>query len=109
MSMVAYPICIEGRDVALRDFRLDDIDAAYAVVGDDRVSRWLSFDTRTREQVIAMIKGAIERAQHDPRSEYYLAVTLACTDEPIGFARLGLAVLAGRCFGCDMRAPHRGD
>ena len=57
--MASYPLRVAGRHVVLRDFRVDDVDAAFAVVGDDRVTRWLSFDSRTRDQTAAMIAGAI--------------------------------------------------
>ncbi len=84
-----YPVQLEGSKVRLREFRRDDVDAALSLVGDDRVTRWLSFDSRTREQTADMIEGTIKRAQQDPRIEYYLAVVLP-TDELVGFARLGL-------------------
>ena len=41
-----------------REFRADDLD--------DRVTRWLSFDSRTREQQAQMLTGVIERATHTP-------------------------------------------
>lgn len=84
-----YPVQLEGSKVRLREFCLDDIDAALALVGDDRVTRWLSFDSRSREETANMIKGTMTRAQQDPRTEYYLAVTVP-TGELVGFARLGL-------------------
>lgn len=105
--MTPYPLRISGRQVTLRDFRREDADAAYAVVGDERVTRWLSFDTRSRAQTSTMIEGAIERAQLDPRTEIYLAVTLP-DDDLIGFARLGLdGVQAGK-LGYAIRADQWG-
>jgi RimJ/RimL family protein N-acetyltransferase len=84
-----YPVTLTGRAVTLREFRRGDAAAAYAVVGDEDVTRWLSFDARDRAATQAMINAAVERAQVSPRTEYYLAVTLH-GDELIGFARLGL-------------------
>jgi [ribosomal protein S5]-alanine N-acetyltransferase len=105
--MTSYPLRIPGRQIVLRDFRREDVDAALAVVGDDQVTRWLSFDTRNRAQTSTMIGGAIERAQSDPRTEFYLAVTLP-NDTLIGFARLGLdGVQAGK-LGYAIRADQWG-
>ncbi|WP_239075309.1 GNAT family N-acetyltransferase [Planosporangium flavigriseum] len=73
----------------LREFRRDDVDAAFAIVGDEDVTRWLSFDVHDQAATQAMIDGVVERAQAVPRTEYYLVVTLP-GDELIGFARLGL-------------------
>jgi ribosomal-protein-alanine N-acetyltransferase len=70
-----YPVELEGAKVRLREFRRDDADDALALVGDDRVTRWLSFDSRTREQAVDMIEGTIKRTQQEPRNEYYIAVT----------------------------------
>ncbi len=84
-----YPVTLTGRAVTLREFRRDDAAAAFSVVGDEDVTRWLSFDARDRDSTQAMIDGALERAEITPRTEYYLAVTLP-DDELIGFARLGL-------------------
>ena len=105
--MTSYPLRIPGRQIVLRDFRREDVDAALAVIGDDQVTRWLSFDTRNRAQTSTMIGGAIERAQSDPRAEFYLAVTLP-NDTLIGFARLGLdGVQAGK-LGYAIRADQWG-
>jgi hypothetical protein len=49
-----------------REFRIEDLDDADAILGDDRVTRWLSFDSKTREQQAQMLTGVIERAQHPP-------------------------------------------
>src|SRR4051794_932551 len=105
--MTSYPLRIPGRQVTLRDFRHEDVDSALAVIGDERVTQWLSFDTRSRAETSTMIEGAIERAQLDPRTEFYLAVTLP-GDDLIGFARLGLdGVKAGK-LGYAIRADQWG-
>lgn len=105
--MSPYPLRIPGRHITLREFRREDVDSALAVVGDERVTQWLSFDTRSRAETSTMIEGAIERAHLDPRTEFYLAVTLP-GDDLIGFARLGLdGVKAGK-LGYAIRADQWG-
>jgi [ribosomal protein S5]-alanine N-acetyltransferase len=51
------PIHLTGRLVDLRDFHTSDIPDAVGIVGDDRVTRWLSFDARDPDQTAAMIEG----------------------------------------------------
>ncbi len=83
--------------VRLRDFRPDDLDAVRGIVGDDRVTYFLSFNSRGTEQARAMLHDLIERAARQPRTDYYLAitplepVTPAETDRVVGFARLLLS------------------
>lgn len=90
-------IAISGSRVRLREFRMSDLDDSMAVVADDRVTRWLSFDSLTREQQSKRLSGIIERIAGRPRREYYLAVTTLDSDRLIGFARLGLdGVNAGK-------------
>ncbi|GGO98611.1 GNAT family N-acetyltransferase [Wenjunlia tyrosinilytica] len=92
-----YPIRVTGVSVVLREFSMQDIDDVLAIVGDDKVTTWLSFDSRSRDQAIDMIDGTLERAQQEPRTEYYLAVTKQDDDRVIGFARIGFAgVKAGK-------------
>jgi ribosomal-protein-alanine N-acetyltransferase len=95
---VAYPIRIVGDQVVLREFTLDDVDNVLAIIGDDAVTTWLSFDSRDRAQAVAMIEGTIERARLvEPRTEFYLGVTKRDDDSVIGFARIGLSgVQAGK-------------
>lgn len=97
---------LRGSLTVLRDFSLDDIDAAFAIVGDDRVTRSLSFDSRSRPEAQAMITGAVERAAFRPRTEYYLAVTV--DDTMIGFARLALAGVSAAKLGYAIGADHWG-
>jgi ribosomal-protein-alanine N-acetyltransferase len=88
--MRVHPVKLVGPRLTLREFRQEDVADVLALVGDDRVTRWLSFDSRTREQAESMIQGVIERAQQQPRTEYYLGV-VRDDDRVIGFARLGLS------------------
>src|SRR3954467_14257851 len=84
-STAMYPLTLSGRVVTLRDFRNGDAAAVLSVVGDDLVTRWLSFDSRDAVGAAAMLEGAIERAQQQVRTEFYLAVVLPTTDELVGF------------------------
>jgi ribosomal-protein-alanine N-acetyltransferase len=102
-----YPVNLRGRLATLREFRPDDADNALHVVGDDRVTNWLSFDSRSPEATADMIIGTIERACHEPRTEYYLAVTDE-DDALIGFARLGFAGVKAAKLGYAIRADRWG-
>ncbi|MEO3923888.1 GNAT family N-acetyltransferase [Micromonosporaceae bacterium B7E4] len=103
-----YPIdTITGSLVNLRDFRPDDVADTLTIVGDDRVTRWLSYDSRDHDQAAAMIEGAIQRAQTEPRMEYYLAITDK-QDRMIGFGRLGLGGVKAAKLGYAIHADHWG-
>jgi ribosomal-protein-alanine N-acetyltransferase len=102
-----YPVTLTGRVVTLREFHRDDAAASLAVVGDDQVTQWLSFDSRDLVTATELIDGAMKRAQLVPRAEYYLAVTWS-DDAFLGFVRLGLdGVKAGK-LGYAIRADHWG-
>ncbi|MCZ7424852.1 GNAT family N-acetyltransferase [Micromonospora sp. WMMA1949] len=102
-----YPVTLKGRAVILREFRSDDAAPSLALVGDERVTQWLSFDNRDLEAATVMIEGAVARAKTEPRNEYYLAVTLP-GDELIGFARLGLDGVKAAKLGYAIRADQWG-
>ncbi len=99
---------LDGQRVRLREFRHDDLDPSLRIVGDDRVTRWLSFDSLTRDQQAERLTGAIERAAADPRTEYYLAVTLRTDDALIGFVRIGLSGVKAAKLGYAIAADHWG-
>src|SRR5262245_25378901 len=61
-----------------------------AIVGDPDVTDFLSFDTRTREQQAELLAKDIQRAQSDPRPDYYLAIADRDTSQLIGFVRIAL-------------------
>lgn len=86
--MTNDPILLNADRITLREFTIQDIDAALRIVGDDKVTTSLSFETRDRGETAAMIKGAIARAAASPRLEYYFAIT---APDLIGFVRLGLS------------------
>jgi ribosomal-protein-alanine N-acetyltransferase len=99
---------LDGQRVRLREFRHDDLDRSMGVVGDDRVTRWLSFDSLSREQQAECLAGAIIRAAEDPRNEWYLAITSQTGDELIGFVRLGLSGVEAAKLGYAIAADHWG-
>ena len=102
-----YPITLPGRVVTLRDFRSSDAVAVLSVVGDDQVTRWLSFQSRDAAGAAAMLEGAIERAQQPVRTEFYLAAVLS-DDTLVGFARLGLDGVKAAKLGYAIHAGHWG-
>jgi [ribosomal protein S5]-alanine N-acetyltransferase len=103
-----YPVSITGRIVALREFSMEDVSSALNVVGDERVTDWLSFDSRDRSQTERMLTGIVERARLEPRDEYYLAVALPPADRVIGFARLGLDGIRAGKLGYAIQASEWG-
>ena len=92
------PVLVHGGLTVLREFDAGDLDGILAIVSDDRVTQWLSFDSRDKAQAAAMLEGILERATAEPRTEYYLAIALPENDrQVVGFARLGLTgVKAGK-------------
>ena len=102
-----HPVKVVGSRITLREFDRNDVDASLRLVGDDRVTRWLSFDSRSREQAAKMIEGVVERAEQKPRTEYYLAGVLD-DDSLVGFARLGLAGVRAAKLGYAVSADHWG-
>lgn len=99
---------LTGERTRLREFTPADLDGVHGIVGDDRVTRFLSFDSRTRYQADTMLAGIVERARQDPRTEYYLAVTPADTDELVGFARLALGGIQAAKLGYAVAHAHQG-
>lgn len=101
-------VSIAGDRVRLREFRVDDLDDSLALVGDDRVTRWLSFDSLTREQQAQKLADAIERARQVPRTEYYLGVTTHADDRLVGFARLGFSGVKAAKLGYAIAHDYQG-
>jgi len=97
-------IPVYGERLVLREFALPDVGSAWHVVGDDRVTRWLSFDSRDKIATESMVRAAIERANSNPRTEYYLAVARQEDNELIGFVRLGLGGVKAAKLGYALRA-----
>lgn len=105
-----YPVELHGQRVLLREFRPGDLPDVLHIVGDDAVTQWLSFDTRTGDEAEAMLQGIISRARQSPRTEYYLAVIPRGTGTTTvaGFARLGLDGVNAAKLGFAIRRSHWG-
>jgi RimJ/RimL family protein N-acetyltransferase len=101
-------INLEGAHVRLREFRSTDGPDAFAIVGDDRVTRSLSFASRDRDAAQSMIDGAVERAKIRPRTEYYLGIACDEDDRVIGFCRLGLSGVRAAKLGYAVAADYWG-
>jgi ribosomal-protein-alanine N-acetyltransferase len=99
---------LTGDSTSLRDFRLDDLDDYLAIVGDDRVTNWLSFDSRDRAAAQKALANTVERAQQDDRPDYLLAVTRLDDDRMVGFARLGPTGVRAAHLGYAIAADHWG-
>jgi [ribosomal protein S5]-alanine N-acetyltransferase len=102
-----YPVTLKGQFVTLREFRSDDAVSALAVVGDDQVTQWLSFDSRDLNAAQAMIDATVVRAHEVPRTEYYLGIT-TLDDDLIGFARLAFSGVNAAKLGYAIRADQWG-
>ncbi|MER6443748.1 GNAT family N-acetyltransferase [Streptomyces venezuelae] len=105
---MTYPIRLVGDQVTLREFAPADVDDVLAVIGDDQVTRWLSFDSRSRAEAVAMVEGAVARAREQPRTEYYLAVTPKGEDRVVGFARVAFAGIRAGKLGYAIAAQEWG-
>lgn len=105
----AAPVVIHTERLVLREFAATDLDGVAELVGDDQVTVWLSFDSRTREEAAAMLDGILERQHTAPRSEYYLAIALAeDIENVIGFIRLGLGGHKAADVGYSLRPGWQG-
>ncbi|MET8677114.1 GNAT family protein [Streptomyces sp. NPDC004647] len=85
-----YPVQHSTPRLSLRELTVDDVDGVLAIYGDPEATRYLSFEPRTREQVEALVRGAIAASGTEPRTEYALAVVSQETSDLIGFARLAM-------------------
>lgn len=99
---------LPGRSVRLREFTGADEEAVAGIVGDDRVTDFLSFDSRTREQSAAMLAGVIDRSGIRPRVEFYLAVEPLAGPPLVGFVRLALSGVRAAKLGYAIAADHWG-
>lgn len=99
---------LAGEQVLLREATADDEDDVLAIYSDDRVTRWLSFDSRERLGVRALLAGVAERAGTEPRKEYFLAVTLPRTGRVIGIIQLQLGGVFAAKIGYAMAYDHQG-
>jgi ribosomal-protein-alanine N-acetyltransferase len=98
---------LTGDGVSLRDLRSEDFDDFYAIVGDDRVTTWLSFDSHTEESARKMLDDIIDRSARENRPDYMLAVTRLDDPRLIGFARIAPGQWHGK-LGYAIGADHWG-
>lgn len=103
-----HPVEIIGPRLLLREFEHGDLAATMAVVGDDEVTRTLSFDTKDEAAARKYLDDAIARARQEPRPDYYLAVVERSTGQLVGFARLGLGGHQAADLGYAIRADRWG-
>jgi [ribosomal protein S5]-alanine N-acetyltransferase len=108
MAVARHPVELIGERVLLREFRYDDLADCMPVFGDERVTRWLSFDSKTRAEQEEMIAGIIRRARCEPREEYYLTVCRRADERLVGVTRLGLAGVRAARLGGAIRAEDWG-
>lgn len=103
------PLRLAADSLVLRDFEAGDTDGVLAIVGDDRVTHWLSFASRSRDEAQRMLDGILKRQLETPRSEYYLAITESDSPEVIvGFVRLGLGGVKAADLGYALRPEWQG-
>ncbi len=97
---------LTGERTKLREFRLDDADDCAAIIGDDRVTTFMSFDSRPHEAAVALMEQAAELAAVDPRTEFYMGITSHDNDTVIGFIRLALTGVKAAKLGYAVHADH---
>jgi len=85
-----YPVKRSSSRLDLRELTPEDVDAVHAIYGSREATEHLSFEPRTREQVVQIVDRSTASATADPRVEYALAVVERTTDAVIGFGRLAL-------------------
>ncbi len=78
---------LRGPNLLLRDLTVDDVDAIHRIVGDSRVTDWLSIDPRSHAQTLSMLEDAQKRRSLTPRTEYYMGMQ-APEGALVGFLRL---------------------
>ncbi len=99
---------LTGDLTTLREFRATDFEDYLAIVSDDRVTSWLSFDSRDRAAAEKALSAIIDRAAQDDRPDYLLAVTRRDDDSVVGFARLGPTGVKAAHLGYAIHADHWG-
>ena len=99
---------LTGDLTTLREFRATDLDDYLAIVSDDRVTSWMSFDSRDRPAAEKALTAIIERAAQEDRPDYLLAVTRRDEDRVVGLARLGPTGVKAAHLGYAIHADHWG-
>ncbi|MCM2392575.1 GNAT family N-acetyltransferase [Streptomyces albipurpureus] len=85
-----YPVNRGSARLILRECQIGDVEAVYAIYGDAEVTRHLSFEPRSKDDVDAIVTRGIAAATVTPRSEYALAVVERDSNALVGVGRLAL-------------------
>jgi ribosomal-protein-alanine N-acetyltransferase len=104
-----YPVTINSKRLALREFTRDDAGFLFMVYGNPETTRHLSFEPRTAEQVEEIVVSALKSATEDPRAVYMLAIADTATGELVGAARLGLGEHESGQIGFALRPDQWGE
>ncbi|TWD80690.1 RimJ/RimL family protein N-acetyltransferase [Kribbella amoyensis] len=99
---------LTGDGTRLREVRSEDLDAYLAVVGDDRVTSWLSFDSYDPDRARTSLASIVDRSAQEDRPDYLLAVTRLDDDRMIGFVRLGPTGVQAAHLGYAIAFDHWG-
>ncbi|WP_405878578.1 GNAT family N-acetyltransferase [Streptomyces sp. NBC_01136] len=83
-----YPVKRSSQRLDLRELVIEDVDAVFAVYGNQEATEHLSFEPRTRDEVGHIVARSIASATVSPRTEYALAVIERDASHLIGFGRL---------------------
>ncbi|MGX1274308.1 GNAT family N-acetyltransferase [Streptomyces phaeoluteigriseus] len=83
-----HPVKRSGARLELREVTVDDVDPVLAVYGSPRATEHLSFEPRTRDQVVELVTRSIAAAGATPRTEYALAVVSRSDGDLVGVGRL---------------------
>jgi len=89
----------------LRELNLNDAPALHEIESDPQVTRYLSFEPRTPDEIRAYLETAVRDQQASPRLTYDFAITLpSAAEHGITFAP---DMLIGRCGLAIRRPEHR--
>ncbi|WP_410597227.1 GNAT family N-acetyltransferase [Amycolatopsis sp. lyj-23] len=100
---------LRGKKTSLREIASTDGPALFRIVGDDRVTKFMSFDSRSREVAQKSVDDVVERSKARPRTEYYLAITCAGDDELIGTCRIAYSGMQAAKLGYMVAADYWGN
>ena len=76
----------EEKRIRLREWRADEVDAMHRWLGDPRVTRYLSFGSRTREDSARHLADCLLDQERPDRERYFLAMELRESGRVIGDA-----------------------
>lgn len=79
----------EGHQVAVREYRAQDLESVLRYAGDADVTRYLVWGPEGPEETAAFLARVAQDAHSDPREQYELAVVNRASGDLIGAARIG--------------------